>query len=127
MDQLEEVDENLEWLLDVFDQTFPSHPDIADARAVTRLHLASRSGNYEAVRSLIELGANLTITTSQGYTALSLAGEHQSVIQLLEEKGAVDEGVFDAGDLPELYCQWSPPPAEDLSYAGAQNLYAQER
>ncbi|KEQ18280.1 ankyrin repeat domain-containing protein [Endozoicomonas numazuensis] len=126
---LDEADENLEWLSARIDQAFPSPVDAADALGVTRLHLASRSGNRDVVEHLLSMGANPNAVTEDGITALTLARsrDHQDIVQLLEEKGAIEQ-VIEKGHSfqPELYQRYSPPMEREVP-DNLQDYHAQER
>lgn len=56
----------------------------------TALHLASRSGNYEIAKILIEKGADLNIEDNEGWTPLMRASSfaYSDIIQLLVTSGA---------------------------------------
>ena len=49
-------------------QAYPVPINIADAAGITRLHLASRAGNLEAVRRLLHSGADPNTATEDGVT-----------------------------------------------------------
>ncbi|MGI9279005.1 MAG: ankyrin repeat domain-containing protein [Endozoicomonas sp.] len=126
---LDEADENLEWLSARIDQTFPTPVDVTDAMGVTRLHLASRSGNREAVERLLSSGANPNGVTEGRVTALTLARSrhHQDIIQLLEEKGAIEQAIEASHPLqPELYQRYSAPMEREVS-DNLQDYHAEER
>ena len=69
-----------------------------DSRVQTPLHLASWDGYLDGVRLLLQHGADIHARDDEGQTpfqvasasASSLPGQHQDVIQLLLEHGAVD-------------------------------------
>jgi prolyl 4-hydroxylase len=67
-----------------------------DENGWTPLHEAARSGSVEAVKLLVENGADMNVKTRNGETALYIAEhtntEEHPVIDLLEEMGALFEG-----------------------------------
>ena len=112
-------------------QAYPVPINIADAAGITRLHLASRAGNLEAVRRLLHSGADPNTATEDGVTPLALARSrhHQDIAQRLEEKGAIEEAIegFEARSLfrPELYQRYSPPIEREVP-GNLQEYHAQE-
>lgn len=66
----------------------------------TALHIASREGNYEIAKVLIEGGANVNVTDNEGWTPLmraNLNGHHQ-IVDLLITKGANAGGLNNVGE-----------------------------
>ncbi|MDN5247985.1 MAG: ankyrin repeat domain-containing protein [Wolbachia endosymbiont of Tyrophagus putrescentiae] len=63
---------------------------IADGNQMTSLHLASRYGHIDVVRTLINNGANIEARSGNQYTPLHLAvtGSHLPIVDLLIENGA---------------------------------------
>ena len=105
------IDEQLEWLSD---QQFNRVPDvnIADARGVTRLHLASRAGNQVSVAEQLRAKAWHSPVTEAGQTPLSLAKAkgQQEVIKLLQAEGAIETaGPPDSEPSTLLYQRYSQP------------------
>jgi len=72
-------------------------PDIARENGYTALMGAARKGRVESARTLIELGASVNARAQSGKTALSEAREHEheEVIALLEERGAIQAAAAD--------------------------------
>ena len=69
-----------------------------DGVGLTALHLAAQKGHADAVRTLIELGANPAATSKRGRTALHLACSDQAdagVVRVLTEAAP---GMIDARD-----------------------------
>jgi ankyrin repeat protein len=60
---------------------------------------AAEGGYYELVAMLLERGAAVNVVDQYGQTALSRAGVagHKEVVKLLLAKGAVADGLVDAG------------------------------
>ncbi|MBM9499006.1 ankyrin repeat domain-containing protein [Leptospira sp. 201903071] len=79
------------------------------------LHLASYFGHLEIVRSLIEAGADLSLTSkskmSYGNTALhsAIATGRKAVVELLLEKGADVNAIQDPGRITPLHIAASRP------------------
>ena len=66
----------------------------------TALHIASREGNYEITKILIEGGANVNVADNEGWTPLmraNLNGHHQ-IVDLLITKGANAGGLNNVGE-----------------------------
>lgn len=66
----------------------------------TALHIASREGNYEIAKILIEGGANVNAVDNEGWTPLmraNLNGHHQ-IVDLLITKGANAGGLNNVGE-----------------------------
>ena len=105
------IDEQLEWLSD---QQFNRVPNvnIADARGVTRLHLASRAGNQVSVAEQLRAKAWHSPVTEAGQTPLSLAKARgqQEVVKLLQAEGAIETaGPPDSEPSTLLYQRYSQP------------------
>ncbi|KEQ17556.1 hypothetical protein GZ78_17585 [Endozoicomonas numazuensis] len=105
------TDEQLEWLSD---QQFNRVPDVntADARGVTRLHLASRAGNQISVAEQLREKVWHSPVTEAGQTPLSMARVkgQQKVMQLLQAEGAIETpGYLDSDPSTLLYQRYSQP------------------
>jgi uncharacterized protein len=69
----------------------------------TPLHLATLVGNLEAVRILVEHGANLSATAASGKDALAIAREERKILEDLKSRGQeVDESLRTMKDI-EMY------------------------
>ena len=62
--------------------------DTQDSYCYTPLMRASYHGHEALVRLLLELGADITLRTKGGNTALSLAHFRASIVALVEARGA---------------------------------------
>ena len=71
------------------------HPDEREPNGSTALMVASRRGNVETVRALIDAGANVNLLDNQGVSALtwSLEGSHKATSDLLAKFSAIPVGV----------------------------------
>ena len=106
-----DIDEQLEWLSD---QQFYRVPDVntADARGVTRLHLASRAGNQISVAEQLRANAWHSPVTEAGQTPFSMARAkgQQEVVQLLQQQGAIEAAGHPSSDTSTLlYQRYSQP------------------
>lgn len=67
-----------------------------DVNGWTPLHEAARTGSVDALKMLVEKGADVNTKTAYGETALYLAktqhGDDHPIIELLEELGAIFDG-----------------------------------
>lgn len=66
----------------------------------TALHIASREGNYEIAKILIEGGANVNAVDNEGWTPLMRANlnGHYQIVDLLITKGANASGLNNVGE-----------------------------
>ena len=73
------------YLLDKDDELDPNSRDVDDQ---TALHLAAMNGHLEAVRLLLDHGADLEVRDEDGRTPLDLANAHRhvQVADLLRER-----------------------------------------
>lgn len=83
-----------------------------DGHGMTPLIYAAREGNVDAVRTLLERGANVNAVDDKGNTALIYSADHNSapVAQLLLDKGADVNVVNQRGHTALAY-------AEDSHYS----------
>lgn len=83
-------DGNLARLSDLL-KSNPAQLELRNTAGMTPLHLAAREGKAEAVKFLIDKGADILALTKTSYDALSLAtlNAQKDVISLLLEKGAI--------------------------------------
>ncbi|GLC46083.1 hypothetical protein PLESTM_001823500 [Pleodorina starrii] len=108
------------------------HVDAANEFGQTALHVASLWGNQDAIKVLIELGANVNITNSRGSTPLHFAASAKrdplTVCQLLLDAGADTEAVDMMGRQPyemavseEVRSRLGGPDARIFTYASEGN------
>lgn len=87
----------------------------------TALHLAVRDGNAEAVKALLECGANCDPRNAMGITPLHDAAKagNRDIAELLLTAGADPLAVARNGDTPFLLARRGPSPVSDLLAAAA--------
>lgn len=87
----------------------------------TALHLAVRDGNAEAVKALLECGANSDPRNAMGITPLHDAAKagNRDIAELLLTAGADPLAVARNGDTPFLLARRGPSPVSDLLAAAA--------
>lgn len=66
----------------------------------TALHWAAHRGNANIVSTLLRSGADPTLKTNKGQTALDLGAKHEEVVDIL--KNAMNDAEVSVGPEPEL-------------------------